>query len=75
MVLRGMDTLSRKTTQSNLFCLPSEKGSSLNGSKFLPFRLDPFQKEFGLLESKQEITDVVSLIKNSRKSTNIIKSP
>ena len=47
--LRGMNTLSGETTLSKLFCLPSEKGSTLKGknllpigSKFFPFRVDPF---------------------------------
>ena len=61
LTLSGMDPLSGQATLSNLFCLPSEKGSTLNmlkgthllplgpnafllekGSKFFPFRVEPF---------------------------------
>ena len=33
------------------------------GSKFFPFRVDPFQKGLGVQESKQEVTKVISLAK------------
>ena len=63
---------------SKLFCLPSEKGSVLKGknllpwgSKFLPFRTDPFSEGHGMHESKL-VTKVVSLDKNDRKSTKFI---
>ena len=35
--LRGMDTLSGETSLSDLFYLPSEKGSALKGKNLLPF--------------------------------------
>ena len=35
---------------------------------FFSFRGDPFQKELCLPESKQEVTKVVSLVKNGGKS-------
>ena len=34
------------------------------GSKFFPFRVAPFQKEFEVPKSKQEVTNVVSLHKS-----------
>ena len=47
-----MDTLSRETTLSKLFCLPSEerfyskkKEFAPLGSKFFPFSVDPFSEE------------------------------
>ena len=45
----GMDTISRAATFSKLFSFPYGKGSALKGknllpkgSKFFPFRVDPF---------------------------------
>ena len=58
--LRGMDTLSGVATLSKLFCLPSEKGSTLKGKNLLPlgansFLLEytPFQKGLSVQVSKQ----------------------
>ena len=50
LMTRGMDTLSGEAALSKLFCLPSEKesalkGKNLLGSKFFPFRIDPFSEE------------------------------
>ena len=66
---RGMDTLSGEVTLSKVFCLPSEKGSTLKGKNLLPvgansflLELIPFQKGFNLLEHKEEVTKVVSLV-------------
>ena len=68
--LRGVNTLSGEATQSNCFCLPSEKGSALNGKNLLPmgansFPLEqiPFQKGPSIQESIPEVTKVVSLVK------------
>ena len=40
--LRGMDTLSGEKTLSDLFYLPSEKGSTLKGKNFLPLGENSF---------------------------------
>ena len=54
----GLDTLSEAITLSNLFLLPSEKGSTLKGKNVLP------QGEGACyIESKQEVTEVVSPVK------------
>ena len=48
MGVRGIDTLSGNATLPKLFCLPSEKGSTLKGKNllpgklFFPFRVDHF---------------------------------
>ena len=79
-----MNIFFGKVTLSNFFCLPSEKGFTLNGknlpgSTYFPFRVDyesdPFQKGFfALRESKQEVTKVVSLGGRSEKTTKLSKS-
>ena len=43
--LRGIDTLSGKTTLSRWFCLPSEKGSTLKGKNLLPMGANSFLLE------------------------------
>ena len=43
--LRGIGTLSDKETLSKLFCLLSEKGSSLKGKNLLPLRANSFLLE------------------------------
>ena len=35
--VKGMESESEGETLSTLFCLPSEKGSTLNGKNLLPF--------------------------------------
>ena len=52
--LSALDTISRAITLLKMFLSPSEKGSSLKGKNFFPFRVDPFQKGLGLQESKQD---------------------
>ena len=67
------------------FCLPPilfasllKKRSTLKGKNLLPLEANsflleyPFQKGFGVWKSKQDITEVVSLVKNGRKSTKSI---
>ena len=44
-------------------------------SLLFPFRADPFQKEPGVPESKQEATEFVSFETNSGKSIKCIQSP
>ena len=39
-----------------------------------PFRVYPFQKGIGVQESKQEVTKVVSLVQNGRKSIKSVTS-
>ena len=62
-----------------LFCLPSEKGSTLKGKNLLPvganfpFRVDPFL-EGTCYVSKQSGSHKGCLEKNGRKSTKFIKS-
>ena len=52
------------------FCFPSESVTSKRkefapfGDKFFPLRVHPFQQELELQESKQEMTEVVSLVQN-----------
>ena len=41
-----------------------EKNLLPRGSKFFPFRVDPFQKELHVEESNQEIMKVVSIVQN-----------
>ena len=57
-----MDTISRETTLSKLFHLPSEKWSTLKrkefapiGSKFIPFRVDTFSEGFCCAVQQTEI--------------------
>ena len=76
-----MSIFSWEVTLVKLFCAPSEKRSTLKGKNLLPrgansFLLGyaPFQKGVGVPERKQEITKVVSLLKNGGKSTVCIKS-
>ena len=58
-----MDMLSGETT-IKIVLPPSEKGSTLKGNNLLPranyflSEWTPYQKELGLLESKQEVTKV-----------------
>ena len=58
-----------KNLSSESFSLPTENVSILKrkkfapiGSKFFPFRVDPFQNGTGVGEAKQEGTKVVSLV-------------
>ena len=41
------------------------------GSKFFPFRVDPFQNRTDEQKSKQEVTKVVSLVKYDRNLQSI----
>ena len=77
-----MDTLSREKTLSALFCLPPEKGSNLKGKNLLPLgansfllKLIPFQKGSNMLESKQEVTEVDSLVKIAENLSSVFSSP
>ena len=72
-----MSTLPREATiKFNGFSLPSEKESTLKGkfaskgSKFLPFRVDPFSEGLAGRESSLEVTEVVSLVKMAENLTN-----
>ena len=75
-----MGTLLRVITLCKIIPFPLEKGTTLKGknlttlkgknllgSKFIPFRVGPFQKVFGVQESKQEVAKIVSLLKNWQK--------
>ena len=66
LTLKELETLSRETTWSELYRLPSEKGSTLKGKNFLPwgansFLLEQTPSEEGLplQESKQDLTVLV----------------
>ena len=74
--IRMMDTLSGEQLLSKLICLPFEKGSILKrkefaptGSKFFPFKVDPFQKGLVCGKFKGLLKKIGSLVKNGRKST------
>ena len=55
----------------NLFCpIPSEKESTLKGKNLLSLF-----RGTGVLECEQEITKVISLVRNGGHSTKCIKSP
>ena len=67
-----MDTPSEEITLDKL-CFTSllEKGSTLKGENLLPLGANslflewtPFQKGFAVWETIQEVTEVVSLVKN-----------
>ena len=86
----GMDTLSRVVTLTKLFWLPFEKGSTLNGftikgknllkflphgSKFLPFRVDPFsERTWVYMEANKKAQKLSPLENLGRKSTSCILS-
>ena len=63
----------RRTTLSNLFCLFSEKRSTLYREEFTPygpreffplsFTVDPFSEGTCLAENKQEVAEIVSHVK------------
>ena len=81
MNLRGTDTPLGEVTLSCCSCVSSVKGSTLKGKNLLPIgansfflKLIPFQKRIDILECKQEVTDVVSLLKCGGKSSRCIKS-
>ena len=42
---QGMDTFSEEATPSKLFCIPSEKGSTLKGKNLLPMGANSFLLE------------------------------
>ena len=75
-IFRGMDTLSSEVTVK-MVLPPTWKGSTLKGknllqgSKFFPFRVDPFSEGLG----KQVGTKIVSLLRNGGKPTKCIISP
>ena len=69
LYLMGINTLLREV--KICFCLPSEKESSLKGKNLLPLgansfllQLTTFQKGPCAQESKQEVIEVVCLVKN-----------
>ena len=69
IALKGNNTLPGEATKSKLFCLPSEKVSTLKEKNLLPkgatsFLLEwtPVQKGIGAQEDKQEVTKFVSLV-------------
>ena len=71
LLLRDIDTLSKGVwALSKVFCLPSEKGSTLKGKnllireQFFPSKT-PFQKGLGVQKSRQEIAKIVSLVKKT----------
>ena len=70
-----MDTLSGEKTLLKMFCLPSKEvyAKTIN---FLPLEANSFLREYtsfqkgiGVKESKQEIIEIVSLVKIGIKST------
>ena len=63
--IKGIDTLSRVGGNSKLICIPSEKRKEFAplGSNYFPFSSrPPFQKGFGMLESKQVVNQIISLL-------------
>ena len=54
----------REVTLPKVFASLTEKGSTLKGNSVL-LEWTPFQKRTGVQQSKQEVTKVVSLVKNS----------
>ena len=63
------------SVKKKLICLPSEKGVFSNRKEFASLlEWTPFQKEFGVRESKKEVIKIVSLVKNLGKSTRYIQS-
>ena len=52
----------------NCFSLPSENGSSPVGRKFFPFRADPFSEGLWCTGQKQEVINVIFLVKNDGRS-------
>ena len=72
--VKRMGTLSREgVTFSNVLASRPKEKSTIKvknasiGSKILLFRLDQFQKEVVVHESKQEVTIIVSPVKSFRK--------
>ena len=47
----------------------------MKGGNFFPFKGDPFLGGVGVQKRKQEITKVISLVKNCKKTTKCIVSP
>ena len=45
------------------------------GSKFFPFRVDPFQKELDVNWNQQEVVKVIFLLQNGQNSTMSILYP
>ena len=74
VIVKGIDTLSVEATLIIVFAsllkrvYSERKEFAPLGSKFFPFRIDPFQKRLGLQESK-EVTEVFSFVKECGKST------
>ena len=73
---------SGETNSINIVFVPFWKGVhsikkefAPRGSKFFPYRVDPFPKEFGVQWSKQEVTKVVSPGRKGVKSTKCIQFP
>ena len=75
--LRGKDTLSGETTQSNLFYLLPKRGLLYQEricsqrSKFFHFRLDSVSEGFKCTKKHTESLNVVFHVKDGRKCTNV----
>ena len=74
-----MNTLSEEATLSTLILALSEKGSTLKEKNLLPrgtnsffLELIPFQKGLDVQESKQEVKQVISFVKNGRESPSVL---
>ena len=71
-----MDTLSGEVTLTCFIPLgkgihPKRKEFAPKGSKFFPFRTNPFPKGSDVQESKQVVTQMVSLVKNGRNPPSV----
>ena len=80
ITLRGMNTLSRESTLKIVCSIlkgvySERKAFAPFGSKCFPFRVDPFQKELYVQEREKEVTKVMPLVYNGRKSTKCTQSP
>ena len=76
ILFKGNVSLLKGDNYHNCFLPPSEKGSTLKGKNLLPleansllFEKTPFQKGTGAMETKQEVTTVVSLVNCGGEST------
>ena len=63
-LLREMETISRETTPSNLFCFPSEKGSTLKGKTLLPpSKHTPLQeRRYNVAATSRRCIDVIGTL-------------
>ena len=70
--------LGREAYRLKLFLFPYKKGCTPKGHNLLSYFLlkqTPFQKGLGVQECKQDVSKVISLVKNGGKSTKCIQSP